>query len=455
MHPLRAALGVALLLLAGCAQPASPPTAPALTCLACPTVVAQGDAGAYWEPHVAVDPNDPDHVVAAVVLLRRDPTAAGADLYGDDMLVARSRDGGATWALAQVPHGPSAADGHPLRTAFALADPNVAFLPDGTPLVSGLGYAYAVAGVAAYGQGFRAWIARLPSEGTAADPVDVTVVAQSSGVASQGALGNRGALADNPDAPTIAVAPDGVVHMSFRRITQATPAQAERSVMVATRSSDGGRTWAPEVTVPLPGNGVASQLVALRDGTLLAAVGGWDAGGVAEAATGSQLVARSVDGGASWTVAQLDDEHLPSYAWWPMLAESDAGVHAAWAASGPDGHERLLLANSTDGGASFTAPVELAVAPGVGAMLPTLGGDGRRTVLTWFEPRPDGTNRLLGRSLDARGLSAPVTLDATLHEDATTLGEYFGAAVHGQTAWTVWTANDPAGQLRVAAVHLS
>jgi hypothetical protein len=429
------------LLLAGCLQANPEPQRPTLSCAAaCFEVVGEGH-GRYWEPHIAVDPRDDDHVAAAVALLRRDPTSAGPESFQDDLLVLRSRDGGATWSETLIPHGPTAPSGHPLATSLALADPNVAFLPDGTLLVSGLAYSYVSGGVAAYAQGFRAWIARIPDSG---EP-DITVVAEDLGFASLGALGHRGLLANAPDAPTLVVAPDGTVHMSYRRMVQATPAEPESSVMMATRSTDGGRTWSPEVVVPTGRNAVASSLVATLQGSLLAAVGGWGTGGIGDSTGGYQMVARSGDGGQTWTLAELDDERLPSFGWWPAVGVSTAGVHAAYAADAGEGRERLLLVHSS----------EMAAAPAAGAMIPTLSGDGRSAVLTWFEPQTDGAVHFRARLLDGRGLSSAVTMDATLQDDAASLGEYFGVAVAGQKAWTVWTAVEPVPQLRVGQLVLS
>lgn len=434
-----------LVALAGCLQPGAAPPPLTLACeAACAFTLATSDAYA-WEPHAAADPHDADHLVAAVALLRGGPAP---DAFANDLLVAVTRDGGATWAQTTIPHGPGAGPGHPLAGSRALADPNVAFLPDGTTLVSGLAYNLVAGPAGGVAQGFRIFVARS-SDGGATFP-EVSVVTSDEGVASITPLGHRAAGLNAPDAPTMAVAPDGSVHLTWRAMRQTTPAGPERSVMMAARSMDGARTWSQPVVIDTGGvNAVASQLVATRDGILLAAVGGWNEGGVTEATRGSQMLARSTDLGATWQVDVIAEEFVPGIAWWPTLADSAAGIVFAYPKADGEGRESVVAHLSTDRGESFGAPIELARANASGHAMPTLGGDGTTAFLTWFAPQEDGATRNELRALALRegNASAAIVLDATLTVDATQLGEYFGIAVAGGRAMPVWTNNEEGGRL--------
>lgn len=444
-------VAIALLpVLAGCVG-GDAPHAASPAALACPAPCARELASStarLWEPHVAADPRDPAHLVAAVAVLRFEPSGSS---FANDMLVAVSRDAGATWSATTLPHGPDAGPDHPLAGARALADPNVAFLPDGTTLVSGLGYNFGASPVGVAGQGFRIFVARS-ADGGASFP-EIAVVEEDAGLATISPAGHRAILLEGPDAPTMAVAPSGVVHLSWRRMVQATPAEPERSIMVASRSEDGGRTWSAPTQIDTGGrNAVASQLVAAPDGTLYAAVGAWGTGGVTEAQETFQMLARSLDDGRSWETVVVDSESVPNVAWFPTLGLSSAGLHVAYAQADEEGRERVLVRNSTDRGASF-GPAWPATEPGsVGAAMPTLAGNGGRAYLTWFSPHEAG-NRLYARSFDADGATPPLLLDDSLREDATSLGEYFGIALAQERAFPVWTTGSDPSALRGAWIE--
>lgn len=440
-------------LLAGCVAPDTPapaPAAPHLSCAPC-TLTLAATPDALWEPHVAANPADDAHLVAAVAVLGGD-TAEGPFAHG--MLVATTRDGGATWTSTRIPHGPTAGPGHPLAGSRALADPNVAFLPDGTVLVSGLAYNLVAGPAGGMAQGFRIFVARSTDGGDSFP--DIAIVVADTGVASIGPLGHRGAALHAPDAPTMAVAPDGRVHLLWRTMVQASPDAPERSVMMASSSADGARTWAAPRPIETGGiNAVASQLVATRDGTLLAAVGGWGEGGVTETAEGYQMLARSTDGGANWNVAVLDDQFASGIAWWPTVAEGPQGVLFAYPVPDAEGREAVAVRVSSDAGATFGPRVEVTSRVASGHAMPTLAGDGARAFLTWFQPQEDGAtrNHLYAVALGAGAtVSEPVLLDGTLTTDATSLGEYFGMAVADGRAVPVWTNNEDGGRLLGASL---
>ncbi|HWG89220.1 MAG TPA: sialidase family protein [Candidatus Thermoplasmatota archaeon] len=451
------ALPVALLVLAGClgVEPSvTPPVVEAAAeCLAPCAVVLAEHASRFWEPHVAVDPRDPDHVVAAVTVLGG-PT--GPDPFRNDLLVALSHDGGKTWSSSLIPHGPQAPPGHPLGRSRALADPNLAFLPDGTVLLSGLAFNFAGSPAGIFGQGFRIFVARS-TDGGATFP-DLVVVEEDEGLASISPLGHRAVALKGPDAPTMTVAPDGTVHLLWRRMIQATPAEAERSIMTASLSRDGGRTWETPKTLESGGlNAVAAQTIATRDGLLLAAVGAWGDGGVTDTRKNThQMLARSTDGGATWTLLPLAEEFVEDVAWLPTVADSAEGILFAYPVADEAGRESVALRVSTDRGLTFGPPTLIVTNPARGHAVPTLGGDGVRAFLTFFAPQEDGAtrNHLYVVALGNGSATAPVLLDGTLTEDAIVLGEYFGLAVTEGRAFPVWTNNEQGGRLFGASLRL-
>jgi hypothetical protein len=128
------------------------------------------------------------------------------------------------------------------------------------------------------------------------------------------------------------------------------------------------------------------------------------------------FVSRSQDGGQSWSNHVLAVSAAPpdcsAYACgWAYLgaqvtvAVDDAGaVYALWNAGLVDrGPERIHFARSVDGGATWSAPVEVSLAPvGVGHAFPALAarGDGDVRVL-WMDDRSAGAwNTYVRRSTD-------------------------------------------------------
>jgi hypothetical protein len=153
-----------------------------------------------------------------------------------------------------------------------------------------------------------------------------------------------------------------------------------------TTSADGGLTWgAPVPTSPIPPNGLdynGTQPVSLPDGTLVVVYTAFASGG----AFRSEIVAsRSTDGGASFTapvaVAPLSGASIPAIRTFSLATvEADAAgrIYAAWEGcptSGACSASRIVMSTSTDG-IAWTAPVSITV-PSVGHdhFLPGLGAD--------------------------------------------------------------------------------
>ena len=147
------------------------------------------------------------------------------------------------------------------------------------------------------------------------------------------------------------------------------------------RSRDGGRTWArlktpvsppshPFCFVPLGANVYFSPVAFGRDHVLYVALAGWD---VQDGRSSSVLLARSTDLGDSWTTTVVRDARGKPEAEAEVnrpvssLAVDPSGpsdvVYVAWSSALPNARPprptAALVATSTDGGRSFSEPVNV------------------------------------------------------------------------------------------------
>ena len=147
------------------------------------------------------------------------------------------------------------------------------------------------------------------------------------------------------------------------------------------RSRDGGRTWArlktpvsppshPFCFVPLGANVYFSPVAFGRDHVLYVALAGWD---VQDGRSSSVLLARSTDLGDSWTTTVVRDARGKPEAEAEVnrpvssLAVDTSGpsdvVYVAWTSALPNARPPRppapLVATSTDGGRTFSAPVNV------------------------------------------------------------------------------------------------
>jgi hypothetical protein len=203
-------------------------------------------------------------------------------------------------------------------------------------------------------------------------------------------------------------------------------------------SLDGGRTWSDPVRATTTGFGI--QPVVLPDGTLVAVV-------LADAQN-AVLAARSTDGGATFSsLAQLSDVRFaPSPGLrvppLPSVAVDGAGTIAvAW----PDCRFRpsctandIVVATSSDG-TTWSPPARIVVAPaGTSAVVPGLGAGGAgRFALTYYIAGPATVGVRTAQTLDGGATwSAPQRLDVApapdvwlaLTEGGRFVGDYIATA---------------------------
>jgi hypothetical protein len=201
-----------------------------------------------------------------------------------------------------------------------------------------------------------------------------------------------------------------------------------RSATFVTRSTDGGRTWAPNVRVDPAGESCPccrTAVVAGRGDTVYAAWRKVFPGNLRQV-----VVARSADGGRTWAepaLAQRDGWVIDGcpHAGPSMQVDAAGRVHVAWW-SGKRGAAGVFYAHSDDGGRTFGAAapmgvaefsrpahVQLALDP-----VPNAPASAARVVATW----DDGTVR------------DPRVLVRVSRDGGATFGPAVAASVPGRSA---------------------
>ncbi|HEX3061403.1 MAG TPA: sialidase family protein, partial [Usitatibacter sp.] len=306
--------------------------------------------GAEVEPHLAVDPRDAGHLVAAWQQDRWSNGSARA------LMAAASFDGGGTWSVRALPFSACAGEGTArggdyLRTT----DPWLSFGVDGTVFASAVSTA---GGTFSAGSRNAVLVSRSTDGGrTWSDPA--TLIRD-----GETFFNDKETVTADPVDARFAyaawdrIAPDGTGASYFAR------------------SADGGATWEAARVIDDPGPGaqtIANLVRVLPDGTLaclLVRVVG-DEDRVTEAAI--ELV-RSRDRGATWSApipvaaiqalgardpatgrAVRDGSILAQ-----MAVAPDGSLAVAWQDGRFTGErDGIALARSADGGLTWSAPVRV------------------------------------------------------------------------------------------------
>jgi len=314
------------------------------------------------EPHLAVNPRDANHLVAA---WQQDRWSNGS---ARGLLSAVSLDGGATWTITQAPfaecNGGTAANGGAFQRA---TDPWVAFAADGTAYQMGL----ATNGTSFTEDSNNAMTVSRSADGgrTWSNPVSL--------------IHDFGADFFN-DKNTITADPLDA------RFVYAVWDRLRRDVNGPTyfaRTIDGGATWEPARNIYNPGaqsQTIGNLIRVLPDGTLVNLFTHLD-GTNTNAPTGTLRVIRSTDRGATWSAPTIVSSHQPLGARDPatgrrvrdgsviaqMAAGPDGSLHVVWQDARFTGaRDAIAYSRSMDAGLTWTVPVRVNADPNVIAFMP-------------------------------------------------------------------------------------
>ena len=364
------ALALALLLTSAAAGPATAESSPRITR---PVRVTTGDpvpTRTYSSPSLAVDPEDDQTVVASYAEMR----SAGCGM-------ARSRDGGRTWARLAEPVSPAS---HPF--CFIPLGANVYF----SPVAFGRDHVLYVALGGWDVQDGRTNSVLLARSTDLGDSWSITIVHDARGKPEADAENNR-------PVSSLAVDTTGatdVVHVAWTMVKpNARPPQPAMG-LIAT-STDAGRSFGPPASVigrffddpalrqaaladrptvfppgvppPAPPDTFAADRfggccirVVLGGGGVVYAL--WSPSAAGTPVTPAMYVSRSTDGGRTWEINKAVPPTRglgsPVLAWSPQ-GGADGTLHLVYELKVPlaQGDRDITYQRSTDGGRSWSAPL--------------------------------------------------------------------------------------------------
>ena len=422
--------------------PVPPPTSVPLTRVSqaaafpasCDGVAASGTlyVGAAVEPYLAVNPTSPANLIGAWQQNRWSSGGSQGLMFGT------SFDGGATWMLASATTsrctGGNAGNGGDYARA---SDPWVAFAADGTAYALSLSF---TGTTFAAGSASAMLVTRSADGGATWSPPTSLIRDGPSFFNDKGSI-----TADPADAHFVyAVWDRGDVSQ-----------QAPTSFAM---TGDAGATWqaARSIYDPGPGNQtLGNQIVVLADGTLVNVFTEIDA-----PLASSLRAIQSHDHGTTWTVPVKIADTLAVGASDPqthaavrdgsdlgaVAADASGTIYVTWQDARFSNGQRdgIALSRSADGGATWSAPVQINAHPGTQAFTPAVRvlADGVIAV-TYYDFRNDTsdpntlpTDYWLVTSTDATNwteshISGPFNLDLAAISEGHFLGDYQGLAAAG------------------------
>jgi hypothetical protein len=329
------------------------------------------------EPSIAVNPRNPQNLIG---YWQQDRWSDGG---AQGLIAAASFDGGATWTR-QAPPFSVCAGGSYARAS----DPWVSFAPDGSAYLIALAF---TGDLFQAGSGSAVLVSRS-SDGGASWSTPVSLIADGAQ-----AFNDKEAITADPTDPHY-------VYAVWDRLVSNTTGPTWFA-----RTADGGATWETARPIYDPGANsqtIGNQIVVLPDGTLVLFFTQIDypASGGPSAHYG---VMRSTDHGDTWSAPPVkladalaigardpatgapvrDGANLIS------VAASASGVlYAVWQDARFSGGARdgIAFAQSSDGGSTWSVPVQINAVPAVQAFTPTVrvGADGKIAV-SYFDFRDD------------------------------------------------------------------
>lgn len=408
-------------------------------------IVVEGDATRSYESSVARNPLDPDNILIGAASLSPDGigeaceavvAVAGNCPYlspGEPLWNHVSFDGGETWASDRFPG--DVPPEHPLFAPGVIwADPNVAFLADGTALFIGM---YGNDGVM-----FDIFLARSHDGGLTWP--EATIIAKAPAKVSGLPPNMEGSVMDQP---FLAVGPDDTLLATWAWYHDD---GSERQDLTTAVSHDGGVTWSDPVHLtddcicrnarPVIADDGMMYMMYLDKSQIR-----WH-GAAYEAAV---YMARSDDGGAVWETWRLPDIH-GSYA--GDLAIHDGILYISLSDMDDEGRHTVHLMRSEDGGVTWSDRV-LGRSEGAGPAIPMLdiSPDGYVFVLH-YETAADGRPSVVATRLGPDGIVASQTVTngplgahdySLIADDWPVYGDYSGVFADEHGAIATWVGGGP------------
>jgi len=385
------------------------------------------------EPFVSVNPRDPNNWVTT---WQQDRWSGGS---ANGLITATTVDGGATWTRTAIPFsrcgGGTAGNGGDYQRA---TDPWVSFAPDGAVFQMALASS---GGAFTAGSANAMLVSRSIDGGRTWGPVSTLIRDESQ------FFNDKNSITADPTDPRY-------VYAVWDRLG----ATGGGPAMLA-RSTDGGATWEGARAIHDPGQRsqtIGNVIAVLPNGTVVDVFTQIDYAVSAPArATLNALV--SVDKGGSWSgpfriadalaVGARDPDTGTSIrdgANLPQVAVAPNGhLWVAWQDARFSGgaHDGIALARSSDGGQTWSAPLQVNSAPSAQAFTPSVHVTANGTVgVTYYDLRSNTadtstlpTELILARSLDGIGwtehrVSAPFDLATAPVARGYFLGDYQGLA---------------------------
>ncbi len=389
------------------------------------------------EPTIAVDPRDPNIIVAGAQDLKL-VSQGGHRWHG----YYRSRDGGMSWSLSLLPGfpGDTSTQGmaSPLRRFDALSDPVMAFDRAGSLYYTGIAFNITGSPGIVDFTSLRLFVAKFVHDG--ADYAGVTVLTDVK-------------FADKPwiAVDTTGGRNDGNVYVAFDG----------PHGLVFTRSKDGGQTFSKPT--PAPGAGTLAGVAVDPTGNIF----------ISSIQCTKQncniLVSKSTNGGLGFSdptkaVARITPVFLPGNGFRtftiPQIAADANGVDVVWDEL-DNGDAHVFLVHSTDGGRTWRSPVRVGDVATGQQFFPTIAVSGGVISVAWYDSRLNTCGPLIcqldvfyARSTDAgasfstnlRVTDVPFNPNMVLRTDPPGtpfpfLGDYIQIAASPTVAHPIWADN--------------
>ena len=162
---------------------------------------------------------------------------------------------------------------------------------------------------------------------------------------------------------------------------------AGNDAILFSTSTDGGTTWSVPVNVSNNDLADASSPSLATDGTDLHVT--WVDG---TAGIRDILYSTSTDGGTTWSVPVNVSNNYPADSVSPSLATDGTDLHVTWADDTNTANNDILFSTSTDGGTTWSVPDNVNINAG-NSVSPSLATDGTNVFVIWSDDTANAGNQ--------------------------------------------------------------